>query len=215
MTLQLNSPVKFLKGVGPKRAEALQKLGIRTVADLLYHVPHRYLDATTVTPLAKALVGQDVTCVGRVVSTGILPTRRGLRVFRAVLRDASGLLECAWPGRPFLPGVEAHRLTRERGTGGCGEGRTRRDSNSPVRIEGAPAVVRRYVPLLRSIRIHHMDVAFARAPDLAAGVGIACESCWPRRRIAGGINGAGWPRHSKEQTVCVHNEPTKVRFLQN
>ena len=102
MNLQLNSPVKFLKGVGPKRAEALQRLGIRTAGDLLYHVPHRYLDATTVTPLARASVGQDVTCVGRVVSTGVLPTRRGLRVFRAVLKDESGLLECAWPGRPFL-----------------------------------------------------------------------------------------------------------------
>ncbi len=102
MKLQLNSPVKFLKGVGPRRAEALQRLGIRTVGDLLYHVPHRYLDATTVTPLARAAIGQDVTCVGRVVSTGVLPTRRGLRVFRAVLKDDSGLLECAWPGRPFL-----------------------------------------------------------------------------------------------------------------
>ncbi len=102
MTLQLTSPVKFLKGVGPKRAEALQRLGIRTAGDLLYHVPHRYLDATTVTPLARATVGQDVTCVGRVVSTGVLPTRRGLRVFRAVLKDESGLLESAWPGRPFL-----------------------------------------------------------------------------------------------------------------
>ena len=102
MRLQLNSPVKFLKGVGPKRAEALQRLGIRTAGDLLYHTPHRYLDATTVTPLARVAINQDVTCVGRVVSTGVLPTRRGLRVFRAVLRDASGLLECAWPGRPFL-----------------------------------------------------------------------------------------------------------------
>ncbi|HKC40486.1 MAG TPA: ATP-dependent DNA helicase RecG, partial [Gemmatimonadales bacterium] len=100
--LQLNSPVKFLKGVGPKRAEALQRLGIRTAGDLLYHTPHRYLDATTVTPLARAAINQEVTCVGRVVSTGVLPTRRGLRVFRAVLKDSSGLLECAWPGRPFL-----------------------------------------------------------------------------------------------------------------
>src|SRR2546429_3043635 len=100
--LTLTSPVKFLKGVGPKRAEALQRLGVRTAGDLLYHVPHRYLDATTVTPLARAMVGQEVTCVARVVSTGVLPTRRGLRVFRAVLKDESGLLECAWPGRPFL-----------------------------------------------------------------------------------------------------------------
>src|SRR5258707_14547855 len=53
-------------------------------------------------PLARAAIGEDVTCVGRVVSTGVLPTRRGLRVFRAVLQDDSGLLECAWPGRPFL-----------------------------------------------------------------------------------------------------------------
>src|SRR5216117_657756 len=72
------------------------------MGDLLYHAPHRYLDATRVTPLAQARVGEEVTGVGRVVSTGVIPTRRGLRVFRAILRDESGLVECAWPGQPFL-----------------------------------------------------------------------------------------------------------------
>jgi len=102
MPLTLATSVKYLKGVGPKRAEALARLGVKTVGDLLYHAPHRYLDATTVTPFARAKVGAEVVGVGHVVSTGIIPTRRGLRVFRAVLKDESGLLECAWPGQPFL-----------------------------------------------------------------------------------------------------------------
>jgi ATP-dependent DNA helicase RecG len=102
MSIELRSPVKFLKGVGPRRAEALARLGVRTVGDLLYHAPHRYIDATTLTPFARAHTGAELTGVGRVVSTGILPTRRGLRVFRALLRDDSGVLECAWPGQPFL-----------------------------------------------------------------------------------------------------------------
>jgi ATP-dependent DNA helicase RecG len=99
---RLDTPVKFLKGIGERRAEALDRLGIRTARDLLWHLPHRYVDASTVTPLAKAELGREVACVGRVVAKGVLPTRRGLRIFHAVLRDDSGVLECVWPGQPFL-----------------------------------------------------------------------------------------------------------------
>jgi ATP-dependent DNA helicase RecG len=100
--VRLDTPVKFLKGVGERRAEALERLGIRTARDLLWHLPHRYVDASAVTPLAKAELGQEVACVGQVMAKGVLPTRRGLRIFHAVLRDDSGLLECVWPGQPFL-----------------------------------------------------------------------------------------------------------------
>jgi ATP-dependent DNA helicase RecG len=99
---RLDTPVQFLKGIGERRAEAFERLGIRTARDLLWHIPHRYVDASTLTPLAKAELGQEVACVGRVVAKGVLPTRRGLRIFHAVLRDDSGLLECVWPGQPFL-----------------------------------------------------------------------------------------------------------------
>jgi len=98
----LDQPVQYLKGVGPRRAEAFGKLGVRTVRDLLRHAPHRYLDATTVTPIAKLAPGMDVTAIGEVVSKGVIPTRRGLRLFQAVIRDSSGLIECSWPGQPFL-----------------------------------------------------------------------------------------------------------------
>ena len=100
--LRLDTPVKFLKGIGERRAEQLERLGIRTAQDILWHLPHRYIDASTVTPLVRAEVGQEVACIGRVVAKGVLPTRRGLRIFHAVLRDDSGVLECVWPGQAFL-----------------------------------------------------------------------------------------------------------------
>jgi ATP-dependent DNA helicase RecG len=101
-SVRLDTPVKFLKGIGERRAEALERLNIRTARDLLWHLPHRYIDASSVTPLARAELGQEVACVGQVVAKGVLPTRKGLRIFHAVLRDDSGLLECVWPGQPFL-----------------------------------------------------------------------------------------------------------------
>jgi ATP-dependent DNA helicase RecG len=99
---RLLAPVQYLKGVGPRRAERLERLGIRTGRDLLYHVPHRYEDATRVAPIGRLRPGDDATVIGRVVSKGVLPTRKGLRIFHAVLRDESGLIECAWPGQPWL-----------------------------------------------------------------------------------------------------------------
>ena len=98
----LDKPVQFLKGVGPRRAESFARMGILTARDLLYHVPRRYDDASTITPLARVGVGMDVTAVGEVRSKGVVPTRSGLRIFQAVIRDDTGIVTCAWPGQPWL-----------------------------------------------------------------------------------------------------------------
>ena len=100
--ITLSTPAKFLKGVGPVRAEALKRLGIFTAGDLLFHVPHRYEDASTISPIASLETGMDATVVGRVISKGVIPTRKGLRIFQAVVKDATGMIEVSWPGQPFL-----------------------------------------------------------------------------------------------------------------
>ena len=99
---QLDRPVQFLKGVGPKRADAFVGLGVTTARELLYHIPRRYDDASTVEPIGRVEVGMDVSVVGRVRSKGVIPTRRGLRIFQAVLEDETGMITVAWPGQPWL-----------------------------------------------------------------------------------------------------------------
>ncbi|HEV7387948.1 MAG TPA: ATP-dependent DNA helicase RecG [Gemmatimonadaceae bacterium] len=98
----LDMPVNYLKGVGPARADLLRRLGIITARDLLYHIPHRYEDASTINPIASLEPGMDGTIIGKVISKGIIPTRKGLRIFQAVLQDESGMIEASWPGQPFL-----------------------------------------------------------------------------------------------------------------
>jgi ATP-dependent DNA helicase RecG len=102
---ELDRPAQFLKSVGPQRSSLLAKLGLLTARDVLYHVPHRYEDASSVRPIGSLQPGMDATVVGRVVARGVLPTRKGLRIFQAVVQDRSGIIECAWPGQPFLERV--------------------------------------------------------------------------------------------------------------
>ena len=100
--VRLDTPVMYLKGVGPARAEGLKRLGIVTAGDLLYHIPHRYEDASTISPISSLETGMQGTVIGRVVSKGVLPTRKGLRIFQAVLKDDTGMIEVSWPGQPYL-----------------------------------------------------------------------------------------------------------------
>jgi ATP-dependent DNA helicase RecG len=98
----LDTPVTYLKNVGPRRAELLRRLGILTAGDFLYHIPHRYEDASTVATIASLEPGMDGTIIGRVVSKGVIPTRKGLRIFQAVVQDHTGMIEVSWPGQPYL-----------------------------------------------------------------------------------------------------------------
>jgi ATP-dependent DNA helicase RecG len=86
--------VRFLKGVGPKVAEKLQKLGLETQRDLLFHLPLRYEDRTQITPVAGLQPGRRQLIEAEVLQVAVNFRRQGpsRRVLVAKLADQSGLL---------------------------------------------------------------------------------------------------------------------------
>ncbi|MCD6206328.1 MAG: ATP-dependent DNA helicase RecG [Candidatus Marinimicrobia bacterium] len=94
-SLQASTPVTYVKGIGPRRAEALEKSGIHIFQDLLYHFPRRYLDRSTISPIASLKTGTEATIVGKVVSVSMVKTRRR-PYFQALISDDSGQMRCVW-----------------------------------------------------------------------------------------------------------------------
>ncbi len=83
----LNAAVSTLSGVGPKKAEALAKLDIKTLTDVLFHLPLRYEDRTRITPIAQLTHGVDAQIEGQVVDIRIAFGRR--RALLCTIEDDS------------------------------------------------------------------------------------------------------------------------------
>jgi len=91
---KLTSPVQFIPGVGPKKAEILAKAGIETLEDLIYYLPRRYLDRTTVKKVAElSLESGEVTVIGKVIRCGITGTRGQHQRFLLHVADETGVVE--------------------------------------------------------------------------------------------------------------------------
>lgn len=101
-TLTPDTPVRYLKGVGPKTAERFEKLGILTLSDLLCHYPRRYLDFSK--PYSIAEAPSDTECVVKAevfAKPGgrILPG--GRRMERITAGDDVSSLEVTWFNNPY------------------------------------------------------------------------------------------------------------------
>ncbi|GIW39779.1 MAG: ATP-dependent DNA helicase RecG [Candidatus Binatia bacterium] len=93
----LSRSVQFVRGVGPRRADALRKLGIATVEDLLYHLPFRYEDRRHLARARDVRPGDVVTLRGKLVHLAERVVGRARRkILEGVLRDESGLLPLTW-----------------------------------------------------------------------------------------------------------------------
>jgi ATP-dependent DNA helicase RecG len=93
---RIAAPVTKLEGVGPKMAARLEPLGIKTVADLLYHFPRRYLDRSNVTPVDNVKINEEVTVVGRVTDVDSRRTRQRRNILTVTVFDGTGYLVGVW-----------------------------------------------------------------------------------------------------------------------
>ncbi len=98
----LDDEVQYLKGVGPKNAALLAKAGIRTVRDLLYHLPRRYEDRTNLPPMQKLRPGMSATVRGKLVGIDSKQTRNGMVLLRAAITDGTGTVSLLWFNQPWI-----------------------------------------------------------------------------------------------------------------
>jgi ATP-dependent DNA helicase RecG len=98
----LATEVQFLKGVGPKNAKSFNKLGLATVEDVLFHVPRRYEDRRHLPPISNIRPGQWVTVKGRLTHVEGRPTRGGMVILKAVVRDGTGTVNLTWFNQPWI-----------------------------------------------------------------------------------------------------------------
>lgn len=105
MELNLSDPVSQMSYVGEKYTRKLQKLGIKTVAELLSHYPSRYDDFSQVKKINELVFGQTVTVGGLVKSVESVYTKRGKNFVRAKLADETGVIDLVWFNQPFLTTV--------------------------------------------------------------------------------------------------------------
>ena len=98
----LETPLQFLRGVGPHRAAQLEKKGLRTVEDALFFLPLRHEDRTRLTPLRALQPGHTATCAGTIVGLSPPPPGRTRQPFTVMLRDESGHATASWFGWRYL-----------------------------------------------------------------------------------------------------------------
>ena len=94
--LELHTPVKFVKGIGPRIASALGEKGISTVEDLLYYLPFRYEDRANPKQITELRPGESAGIVAEVRNSHLYRTRNGIPIFELVVGQGMKTIVCTW-----------------------------------------------------------------------------------------------------------------------
>src|SRR5260221_7754282 len=93
--MDLHGPVQYAKGVGPQRAAALEKVGVRSTEDLLLHLPIRYEDRSSFARVADLRPGMRVSVAGEIAVAGF-PRARRVTLYQIRPQHGGGRLKGPW-----------------------------------------------------------------------------------------------------------------------
>ena len=124
--LQWDTPVQYIKGVGPKLAEVLKKRSIYTVKDLIHWIPRTYQDNRVVESLGSVPVGQPVIVKSCVYQKSIIPLRGRKNLYEILISDSTAIISCKFFRLPYKQWFNSLRVgdsVEVRGTASLYQGR--------------------------------------------------------------------------------------------
>jgi ATP-dependent DNA helicase RecG len=99
----LDAPLTTIPGIGPKSAKTLERLGLRVLGDLLWHLPRRYDDYSKLKTISRLWYGEDVTIIATIDDIQMRPTRGGrVKLVEAVVSDGTGAIRVTWFNQPWI-----------------------------------------------------------------------------------------------------------------
>ncbi|MFH1509972.1 MAG: ATP-dependent DNA helicase RecG [Candidatus Nealsonbacteria bacterium] len=101
--MNLSTPIEQISRIGPQFQKRMQKLGIKTVGQLIFHFPHRYEDFSKVVPISEVNIGETVSIKGKIESIKNIRTfKKRMVLTQATITDDSGSLKIMWFNQPYL-----------------------------------------------------------------------------------------------------------------
>ncbi|HPS20727.1 MAG TPA: ATP-dependent DNA helicase RecG [Candidatus Omnitrophota bacterium] len=95
-------PIRYIKGVGPKKALLFNKLGVENVQDLFYYLPRRYEDRTKLVSISDVQVGEEQGVVGKITKKNVFRAKTGTGIFSMTVSDGERSIEAVWYNMPFM-----------------------------------------------------------------------------------------------------------------
>ncbi len=101
--MNLDTPIKEIPRIGPVFLKKLQRMGIKTIEDLLFHFPHRYEDFSNIQSISKVKINETCCLQGKILEIGISRTwKKKMFLTEAIVEDKTGAIKVIWFNQPYL-----------------------------------------------------------------------------------------------------------------